>query len=53
MKIVTPIITNFNKDMLAPSNEKLASFTVGQLPKNIKALILYYIILITKPIGMK
>ena len=35
MKITTPIITNFNKDKLAPSNEKLASFTVGQLPKNI------------------
>ena len=35
MKIATPLITNFNKDRLAPANEKLASFIVGQLPKNI------------------
>ena len=53
MKIDLPSLINFNKDRLALANEKLASFIVGQLPKNIKALILYYIILITKPIGMK
>lgn len=35
MKIDLPQLHNFNKDKLAPSNEKLASFTVGQLPKNI------------------
>lgn len=35
MKIDLPNLINFNKDKLAPSNEKLASFTVGQLPKNI------------------
>ena len=35
MKIDLPSLINFNKDRLAPSNEKLASFTVGQLPKNI------------------
>ena len=35
MTIDLPQLHNFNKDRLAPSNEKLASFTVGQLPKNI------------------
>ena len=35
MKIATPQLHNFDKDKLAPANEKLASFTVGQLPKNI------------------
>lgn len=35
MKIDLPSLTNFNKNLLAPSNEKLATFTVGQLPKNI------------------
>ncbi len=35
MKIDLPSLINFNKDKLAPSNEKLATFTVGQLPKNI------------------
>ena len=35
MKIDLPQLHNFNKDKLAPSNEKLASFTVGKLPKNI------------------
>ena len=35
MKIDLPQLHNFDKDRLAPSNEKLASFTVGQLPKNI------------------
>ena len=35
MKIDLPSLINFNKDRLAPANEKLASFIVGQLPKNI------------------
>lgn len=35
MKIDLPSLINFNKDKLAPSNEKLATFTVGQSPKNI------------------
>ena len=35
MKIDLPSLINFNKDKLAPANEKLASFIVGQLPKNI------------------